>query len=448
MCGIVGGYNIPQVSTAMYTLLHALQNRGREAAGMVTIADGAAYSKRFPGTVSANFTENVLQTLPGRIGIGHTRYSTAKDSTSPVNNQPFCYEVGSLPIAFVHNGNFTNTDELEKTVLSGVPFSTHSDSDRFFRLILREYRDNEILEAIARALKKMEGVCSGILMLNNELIAIRDSWGTRPLYWAQLGSGYVVASETCALDDLGALEWHEVPAGTLISFSSRGMKTRELGGKKRRFCSFEWVYFGFPTSEISGIHVASIRRAFGVALAKEHPIETDRVVGVPDSSILYAEGYAETLGGHHDQSLLVRKHNTGRTFIEPGQARREKAVGEKFSYGPDIRGKSITVIDDSLVRGTTTKQIIEGFRLRGAAEIHVRIGSPPVTGSCFYGISTAKRKRLLASRMEVEEICRYIGADTLEFLSLPRFKKVIKQHEVNPSHCCFACMDGKYFHKK
>jgi amidophosphoribosyltransferase len=282
-----------------------------------------------------------------------------------------------------------------------------------------------------------------------EMIAIRDGSGCRPLYWGKSGHGYAVASETCALDDIGIFTYHEVPPGTLISFSAQGVVTHALPKGEQNRCSFEKVYYGYPTSTLDGIQLADFRRDLGRALGKEHPTTTDYVVAAPDSSTFIGQGYAQTLtdGTIHDSSILLRKHDTGRTFILPDTVAREKAVEQKFSFQSNkIVGKSITVIDDSIVRGTTCARITQCLRDRGATQVHWRIASPHIIGSCHYGIETADPKQLIATKMNDEEICRHIGADTVEFLSLEQLQAVLAAHGLPTKDTCFACMDLKYWH--
>ncbi len=448
MCGIVGVYNIPDASQILRKMLHALQNRGTDATGIITLTGYEQFDFRSPKKSSDCLTQDVLQRLEGTIGIGHNRYATASNSASEKNIQPLSLLVAGEPISIAHNGNFTNCAELEETVLKGTPFFSQSDTERFFRLILKHYREMDFVESISLALQNMKGSCSAVITRPNELIAVRDSWGNRPLYWGRLHNGYVVASESCALDDIGVYDFQEIPPGTLISFSPQGIQHLALPETEKRICSFEWLYFAFPSSTVSGIQVAEFRRSLGCALNQEHGIQTDLIVAVPDSSTLIGEGYArEKSWGAYDPSIITRKHDTGRTFIKSGEAARRKAVEDKFSFRTDlIRGKSITVIDDSVVRSTTSRGITQSLRDRGATAVHWRIASPPIPGACYYGINTPKREDLIAARSNNREMCREIGADSIEFLSLERFKQTIDAHGVDSKNCCFACMDLQYWH--
>jgi amidophosphoribosyltransferase len=450
MCGIAGAINIPEAALVVRAMLHSLQNRGQQAAGIFSLEGDTYHQHRCLGTVANDIPEEILVGLIGDQAIGHNRYATAPNSAGIENIQPIFFTVDDAPIAIAHNGNFTNTKELEAVELLGTPFLTKSDTERFLRLVLREHRSTTLEQSIIATLDKMEGTCSAILTLPGKMIAIRDSWGNRPLYWGKHEDGYVVASETCALDAVGVFDYKEVDAGSVLMFTESGVEVTIFGDTVRRHCSFEWVYFSFPTSEIFGVHTASIREAFGRRLAKEHPVEADVIAGVPDSSNCAALGFAEeNKRGALNRDLIVRRHNTGRTFIMPGQAKRKRAVTDKFAFDTQIiEGKRIVLIDDSLVRGTTSRGISRSLRERGATEVHWRIAAPPVTGQCYYGINTAKRELLLAANMTNAEMCADIEADSLEFLSMEGFQSVIREHGVAPSDCCFACMNGEYFHTR
>ncbi len=447
MCGIVGTINIDYTSEAIRMMLHALQNRGQQAAGIVTLDGTKKYEYRAPGTV-IEFPLEELEALVGSIGIGHNRYATAANSSGPKNMQPFLMTVDDEPIAIAHNGNFTNTQSLREVELKGVPFVSESDTEVFFRLLLRAWRSGSFEESVVKTLAQVQGSCSAVVALPGRLIAIRDSTGNRPLFWGQCGDGYVVASETCALDAIDVFEWHEVAPGTIVSFTDDGIVTisKEFGDGKRRYCPFELVYFAQITSTIYGISVADIRESFGRELALKHPVEADIILGIPDSGTLSAIGFSErNKGGLFEPHAIMRRHNTGRTFIRSGQAKRARGVADKFGFTTDkIRGKRVVVVDDSLVRGTTSTSITEQLRKRGATEVHWRIPSPPVTGPCHYGIAT-KAGELLATEHTVDEMRLHIGADSLEFLSMEGFQEVIARHGVDPNDCCFACMDGKYW---
>lgn len=447
MCGIAGAIGVENATDTIRTMLHALQNRGQQAAGIVSIDGTKKHEYRSTGTV-IEFPQEELDALVGNIAIGHNRYATAANSDGPKNMQPFLMTIRNEPIAIAHNGNFTNIPDIEETELEGTPFVSESDTERFFRLLLRTHRVDSLENSIIATLEKMLGSCSAVLALPGQLIAVRDSSGNRPLFWGRLGKGFVVASETSALDALGVFAWQEVLPGTIVTFCGDGeiFISGPFGNDIRHYCPFELVYFGQITSTLYGIPVTDIREEFGRELAREHPVEADVVLGIPDSGTLSAGGYGEVnASGVFEPHAIIRRHNTGRTFIKSGQAKRERGVADKFGFATDkIMGKRIVVVDDSLVRGTTSKRITEELRSRGATEVHWRIPSPPVTGPCHYGIAT-KAGELLAADHTVDQMREYIGADSLQFISLERFKSVIERHGVSPSDCCFACMDGKYW---
>ena len=446
MCGIAGTINVSDGEEAVRMMLHSLQNRGQQAVG---IADTNGTIHRAAGTVN-DIPQEVLVTLVGNIVVGHNRYATADNSSGPENMQPFQMEVDGEPIAIAHNGNFTNIKSLEETLLTGVPFVSKSDTERFFRMLLREYRTASLEESIVSTLKHMEGSCSALISLPGRLLAIRDSTGNRPLVWGKSGDGFAVASETSALDAIGIFEWKEVKPGTIVTFTDDGQvfESAEFGSNVRRFCPFELVYFGQVTSSLYGINVANIREDFGRALALQHPVDADIIIGIPDSGTLSAIGFsAENSSGVFDPGAIIRRHNTGRTFIRSAQAKRERGVSDKFGFSTEkIRGKRVVVVDDSLVRGTTSHRITSSLRERGATEVHWRIPSPPVTGPCHYGIAT-KDGELLAAEHTIDQMREFIGADSLQFLSMESFQSVIAQHGVMPNDFCFACMDGAYWHK-
>ena len=448
MCGIVGTINVENSTEAIRMMLHALQNRGQQAAGIVTLDGTKKHEYRAPGTV-IEFPLEELDSLVGNIGIGHNRYATAANSSGPKNMQPFLMTVDNEPIAIAHNGNFTNTQTLREEELKGVPFVSESDTEVFFRLLLRAWRSGSFEDSVIKTLAQVQGSCSAVVALPGRLIAIRDSTGNRPLFWGRSGDGYVVASENCALDAIGVFIWHEVAPGTIVTFTDDGqvIVSKEFGDGKRRFCPFELIYFAQITSTIYGIPIANIRESFGQELALEHPVEADIILGVPDSGTLSAVGYSQkNQSGTFDLALAMRRHNTGRSFTRSGQAKRERVVADKFAFATEkIRGKRAVVVDDSLVRGTTSTSITEQLRNRGATEVHWRIPSPPVTGPCHYGIAT-KAGELLATDHSVEEMRDIIGADSLEFLSLGAFKRVIASYGVSPDDCCFGCIDGNYWH--
>jgi amidophosphoribosyltransferase len=448
MCGIAGALHISDAAYVVRTMLHALQNRGQQSFGIASIDGAIAREYRAPGTVANDLPHQELIRHSGDIAIGHNRYATAANSNGPKNMQPFLMTVNSDPMCIAHNGNFTNIKQIETEELDGTPFVSESDTERFFRLLLRGYRTSTLHDSIIETLGKMRGSCSAVLALPDTLIAVRDSTGNRPLFWGVLESGFVVASETSALDAVGVYEWHEVLPGTLVTFTKGGVEVSQpFGGMLRRYCPFELVYFGQITSTLYGVDVAEIRKDFGRALAAESPVATDIIIGIPDSGTLSAIGFSEgNTSGEYLHDGIIRRHNTGRTFIKAGQEKRERGVADKFGFASHkLKGKRVVVIDDSLVRGTTSLKISQSLRERGAAEVHWRIPSPPVTGPCHYGIAT-KAGELLATNNSVLQMCEYIGADSLEFLSMTKFQSVLTKHGLAAQDSCFACMDGNYWH--
>ena len=449
MCGIAGAIGVDNSAHVVRIMLHALQNRGQEAAGIISINDKTAHKFHGLGTVANDIPTAALDALLGKIAVGHNRYATAKNSDGAENIQPLLMKVDGAPMVMAHNGNFTNIAQLEETALKGTPFLSSSDTERFFRLMLREFRSTELKESIDATLQKMEGSCAALLAEPTQLIAIRDSWGNRPLHWGRFQDGFVIASETCALDALGVFEHFEVKAGTMVVFTLEGaVSIEQLTEGPKRLCTFEWVYFSSPVSTVFGVDVTNIRRDFGRALALEHPVKADVIAGVPDSSVIAATGYAEASeSGVLDQNIILRRHNTGRTFITPGQQKRARGVFDKFAFHTGhIKDQRIVLIDDSVVRGTTSKGITASLRERGAKEVHWRIASPPVIGPCHYGIAT-REGEMLAKNTTETEMAAHIGADSVRFLSMQSFQSVIRQHGVSPDDGCFACMDGKYWHK-
>lgn len=455
MCGVVGAIGVQEAALTLSIMLHALQNRGRDGCGISVIqskdgGDWRFHCETFAGTVAHSITGKVLKRLPGDSGIGHTRYATAANSDGRENLQPLFFQVDKRPFAIAHNGNFTNIEALEATELRGTPVNTASDTERFLRLILREHRSERSLpQSVARALSKMQGSCSAVLHTPGSLLAIRDSTGNRPLYWGKTGSGYAIASETCALDAIGIFEVQEVPPGTVMVFAkNREPQLVELPKQPLRMCTFELLYFGFPTSTIFGVPVSQFRHELGRKMAQLHPVVGDLIVGIPDSAMELAVGYASGLNGKlPNEDVIKRRHDTGRTFILQRQKMREMAVSRKFSFNtPLIRGKRVVLIDDSLVRGTTSRGITDSLRRRGAKEVHWVIPSPPIVASCLYGINTANSSQLLAAHMSVEEMRQEITADSLSFLSLQDFQEVITSQGMDKEHGCYSCMTGEYWH--
>ncbi len=443
MCGIVGVYNVPEASKLSYLGLYALQHRGQESAGIATSDGTQIRQQRGMGHVSDIFSEDTLAKLPGNISIGHTRYATSGE-TVLCNAQPFVMNYAKGWLAIAHNGNLTNALHLRKELEAGGSiFQSSMDSEVFMHFIA-ENAQLPLRDRIMSACQKVEGAYSLLFLDEHELIAVRDPHGWRPLVIGKLGDGYVVASETCALDLLGATYLRDVEPGEMVYWNKEGMKSYKLPGPKVRQaqCVFEYIYFARPDSQIYGRNVYQMRVGYGRELAKEHPAIADIVVPIPDSGVPAAIGYAAESGLPFEMGL-IRNHYVGRTFIEPKQAIRD--FGVKLKLNPVrhlLEGKRVVVVDDSIVRGTTCKKIVSMLRKAGAKEIHMRISAPPTKWPCFYGIDTPTREELIGAQKSVAEICKYVGADSLGYLSekaLHWFEKLSPDE-----YFCDACFTGNY----
>lgn len=441
-CGVFGVYGHSEAANLAYLGLHALQHRGQEGAGICSSDRRHIYIEKSMGLVVDIFSEKRLKRLPGDIAIGHNRYSTAGSSVLK-NVQPIMvnFSLGSLAIA--HNGNLVNALELRKSLESeGAIFQSTSDSEVVVHLIANS-KAGGLYERLIDAINKLYGAFSLLLMTENELIAVRDPYGFRPLSLGSHDGAYIIASETCAFDLIGATYSRDIEPGEMVIINEKGIKSiKPLYSQKHAFCIFEFIYFSRPDSYIFGnLNVNNIRKELGRQLARENPIDTDLVIPVPDSGVPAAIGYAEESGIQLDFGL-IRNHYVGRTFIEPKQAIRH--FGVKLKLNPVrklLEGKRITVIDDSIIRGTTSKKIVKMLKEGGGAkEVHLRISSPPTIGPCFYGIDTPTRKELIASTHNMEEIRKYITPESLCYLSLDGLLKVVP----NPKQYCTACFDTNY----
>ncbi|MGB9710656.1 MAG: amidophosphoribosyltransferase [Thermodesulfovibrio sp.] len=441
-CGVFGIFGHPEAANLTYLGLYALQHRGQEGAGICSSDGTKLYLEKSLGLVAEIFNEKVLKNLPGHISIGHNRYSTTGSSTIE-NVQPLMatYSLGSIAIA--HNGNLVDIDKLKsKLEKDGAIFQTTSDSEIILHLIARA-KDGEVHERIANAVRQVRGAFSLLLMNEKELIAIRDPYGIRPLSLGQLRDAYVIASETCAFDLIGATYIRDIEPGEMLIISEEGVKSLKIfNSAPKAHCVFEFIYFARPDSYIfDHICVNTVRKELGRQLARENPVEADIVIPVPDSGVPAALGYAEQSGIPFEFGL-IRNHYVGRTFIEPKQSIRHFGVKIKLNPVREVlQGKRVVVIDDSIVRGTTSKKIVKMIKeLGGAKEVHMRISSPPTVGPCFYGIDTPTRQELIASSHKIEEIRKYITADSLGYLSLEGLKKIIP----NSEFYCMACFNCKY----
>jgi amidophosphoribosyltransferase len=443
MCGIIGVSGITDAARLAYLGLYSLQHRGQESAGIVTVdGEGAARGHRGMGLVSDIFTESVLDGLRGDVAIGHTRYSTAGTSVL-ANAQPMLARYREGPLALAHNGNLTNAVALRSDLVTkGSIFQTSSDSEVLIHLIARsEAREPE--DQILDALERVEGAYSLVLTVGRSLYAIVDARGFRPLVLGRLGAGTVVASETCALDLIGASVIRELEPGEFLRIHGGEVDTLpSLPRRDRRRCIFELVYFSRPDSSVFHRSVDGVRRALGRELAREHPVaDADCVFSVPDSSNAMALGYAEESGIKLEHAL-IRNHYVGRTFINPTQAGRNSKVKIKFNPVREVlQGRNVVVVDDSLVRGTTSRGLVQMIRQAGAREVHFRVASPPITGPCYYGIDTPTKAELIASSHSVEEIRRHLGVESLGYLSLDG---MLRAAGGDPPEFCHACFSGRY----
>ena len=442
MCGIVGISGIPDAARLAYLGLYSLQHRGQESAGIVALdAAGVPRLHRGMGLVGDVINEQVLAGLPGDVAVGHTRYATM-GSTVLENAQPLLAKFRGGPFAIAHNGNLTNADGLRRDLVSsGSIFASSSDTETIVHLVARSQAP-DVESQIRDALSKVEGAYSLVVTVGRTMYAIVDPHGFRPLVVGRLGEGIVVASETCALDLLGATVIRELEPGDFVRISGGEMvPLAPLPRRTVNRCVFELVYFARPDSKVFGESVDRVRREIGRQLAREHPAHNGQVVfSVPDSANAMALGYSEASGIRLEHGL-IRNHYVGRTFIHPTQALRVEKVKIKFNPVREvIEGRSVVVIDDSLVRGTTSKGLVQMIRGAGAREVHLRLGSPPITGPCHYGIDTPTREELIAASHSTEEIRAFLGVDSLGYLSLDGMLKAAG----NTGRFCHACFSGQY----
>ena len=418
-CGVFGVYNHEDSAALTALGLHALQHRGQEAAGIVTFDGTKFISERHPGLVSDNFTKmSVINRLVGNSAVGHNRYSTT-GATIQRNIQPFFADLWGGGFAIAHNGNITNALSLrDELIRKGSIFQSTSDTETILQLVARSDADRT-LDRLVDALMQISGAWALVVLTNKKLIGARDPFGIRPLVLGELDGAKILASETCALDIIGAKFVREIEPGEIIVITEDGEESiKPFPNARLRPCIFEYIYFSRPDSMLDGKSVYECRKSFGKTLAKECPANADIVVPVPDSGVPAALGYSEESKIPFELSI-IRNHYVGRTFILPTQSNRQSSV--KLKHNPDrgsIKGKSIVLVDDSVVRGTTSVKIVELMREAGASEIHMRIACPPIKYPDFYGIDTPETEQLLASNKSLDEMCKYIGADSLGFLSL------------------------------
>lgn len=455
-CGVFGVIGVQDAANFVALGLHALQHRGQEAGGIVTFDPVAGFqsARRF-GLVRDNFTSaKLMETLPGTIGIGHVRYSTAgsKGATAIRDVQPFFGEFSLGGAAIAHNGNITNAEAIRKELIErGSIFQSSSDSECIIHLMARSFQTS-IPERMKDALRRIEGAFSIVAMTRTKLIGVRDALGVRPLVLGRLaaaaGGGHVLASETCALDIIGAEFLREVEPGEMVVIDARGVQSsRPFERRAPRSCIFEQVYFSRPDSILGGRSVYETRRQIGVELAREAPVEADLVCPVPDSGTPAAIGYSQESGIPFAMGI-VRNQYMGRTFIEPSEQIRNMGVRLKLNVNRAlIAGKRIVLVDDSVVRGTTSLKIKEMILEAGAREVHFRIASPPTSWPCFYGVDTPERSKLLAARMTEEEMRVFIGVESLKFISLDGLYRAAGEVDGRDGSCpqfCDACFSGEY----
>jgi amidophosphoribosyltransferase len=443
MCGIIGVTGVPDAARQVYLGLYSLQHRGQESAGIVAVdGEGVARSHRGMGLVADIFTDQVLAGLPGDVAIGHTRYSTAGTSVL-ANAQPMLARYREGPLALAHNGNLTNAVPLRADLVAkGSLFQSSSDSEVLVHLIARS-EARELEDQLLDALERVEGAYSLVITIGRTLYAIVDPRGFRPLTLGRVGSGWVVASETCALDIIGARPVRELEPGAFIRIQGTELdELPSLAPKPSRRCIFELVYFSRPDSTVFHRSVDRVRRELGRQLAREHPAPgADCVFSVPDSSNAMALGFSEVSGVKLEHAL-IRNHYVGRTFIQPVPAGRTAKVKIKFNPVRDVlEGKKVVVVDDSIVRGTTSRALVQLIRQAGAKEVHFRVGSPPITGPCYYGIDTPTKSELIASSHDTEGIRQHLGVDSLGYLSLDG---MLRAAGGDPADFCHACFSGDY----
>lgn len=446
-CGVFGVFGHEDAAEFVALGLHALQHRGQEAAGIVSF-DGARFnSERRMGLVGDNFSEeSVINRLRGFAAIGHNRYSTTGDTVLR-NVQPLFADLAGGGLAVAHNGNLTNAVELRRNLVrQGAIFQSTSDTETLVHLVALS-RETRLVERLIDALRHIEGAYSLVTLTNKKMIGVRDPLGVRPLVLGKIGETFVLSSETCALDIIGAKFVRDVEPGEMVVITRDGIESIwPFPPARPRFCVFEYIYFARPDSLVDGVNVYAARRHIGEVLAEESPVEADLVVPVPDSGTPAAIGYASKAGIPFELGI-IRNHYVGRTFIEPGQHIRQLGVKLKHNANRhSVAGKRIILVDDSIVRGTTSVKIVQMMRDAGATEVHLRIACPPTTHSCYYGVDTPERDQLLAAKHNIEEMCQQIGADSLAYISIDGLYRAMGHNKRDNEHpqYCDACFTSEY----
>jgi amidophosphoribosyltransferase len=446
-CGVFGIYGHPDASAITALGLHALQHRGQEAAGIVSYDGGLFHLERKLGLVGDSFSDlATIERLKGLSSIGHVRYSTTGE-TILRNVQPLFAELDGGGFAVAHNGNLTNGLTLRRNLIrDGAICQSTTDTEVIVHLVARSRR-NRFIDRFVEAIRQLEGAYALVALTNKKLIGARDPHGIRPLVLGQLDGRYILASETCALDIIGARFVRDIENGEVVVISDEGIESMRFAPEQpARPCVFEYIYFSRPDSVVNGHSIYEVRKRMGQELAREAPAEVDVIVPVPDSGVPAALGYAQACGAPYELGI-IRNHYVGRTFIQPTQSVRELGVRLKHSANrAAIRGKRIVLVDDSLVRGTTSVKIVRMMREAGAREVHFRIASPPITHPDFYGIDTPEKDKLLAATHDLEGMRRYIGADSLAFLSVEGLYRALGEERRNPDQPQFTdhCFTGDY----
>jgi amidophosphoribosyltransferase len=439
-CGLFGIYGHEHAAHLTYLGLYALQHRGQESAGIVAYDGKKTFEHKGMGLVSQVFKEEELEGLSGHIAIGHNRYSTTGQSRT-ANIQPLVVDCRAGKIALAHNGNLVNAlEKRRKMERDGSIFGTTLDSEVILHLMARSQEDDPE-EMIVGALEQVQGAFSLLLLVSGKLIGVRDPYGFRPLCLGMLDGSYILSSESCALDIIGAEYVRDVEPGELVIIDEGGIRSKTLGkAPKQAKCIFEFIYFSRPDSVVFGENVDKIRRKLGVVLAKHHPADADMVISVPDSSNTSSLGFAQESRIPFELGL-IRNHYIGRTFIQPKQTLRDGNVRIKFNPVRGVlKNKRVVVVDDSIVRGSTMRKLVKMLKRAGAREVHLRICSPPIMFPCFYGIDTPEREELIASTHTIEQIRIYLGADSLEYLTVEELMCTVD----DPEHFCYACFNGEY----
>jgi amidophosphoribosyltransferase len=447
-CGVFGIFDHADAGALSVLGLHSLQHRGQEAAGIVTYDNGQFIAERHQGLVGDAFGRGspAARNLRGRFAIGHNRYSTAGGSRAS-NIQPIFADLAGGGLAIAHNGNLTNAHTLRQELVGqGAIFQSTSDTETIVHLTARSTKPR-IVEKLIDSLCQVEGAYSLVALTSKKLIGVRDPHGVRPLVMGNLDGAVIFASETCALDIIGAEYVRDIKPGEMVVVDKDGIRSHfPFKAQAHRFCVFEYIYFARPDSTLEGRNVYEARKSIGAVLAHEAPIAADMVIPVPDSGVPAALGFAEAANIPFELGI-IRNHYVGRTFIEPSESIRH--LGVRLKHNPNrakIKGKKVILVDDSIVRGTTSKKIVEMVRDAGAAEVHFRVSSPPTTHSCFYGVDTPNTDDLLAHKMDVEQMRRFIGADSLAFISMNGLYRAMGQAErvATAPKFCDACFTGDY----